>query len=463
MGPARLLGAMSALMLALRLYAATRVGFGDSEALYASYALHPQAAYLDHPCLVGILARAIGGGGAPTPMAAHLVTSVLATLVPWLGLVAARAAGAKPARATIAAIALACVPEIAVGLFALTPDLLLAVGWLGALALAAWGLRAEPRSTRSQMSLLGAGLVAGASCVAKVTALALVAALALSYAAPKARTRERGIWPWAGLVSGLVVFAPIVLFEAHLGWPMLRHRLVDTQAGAGPTASNVAAIVFGQLAYLSPLLAVLAAVVLRGAWRARAHAIGSASSGGAAPSPVSRRFGVAACATGLAMSLAAHAWVLVSPLARLLPASFDPRWDIASELFGWPEVVAAVRELPLPSGAESTAIVGPHWVVCAQLHAALGPRVPVGCATPIRDDFDDWFPRPAWQRAETVVFVTDTRFDVDPTSLLPLHGLVTHRTVPIDRGGRTMRVFTLSVFDRRSQTLLDRPKETLNP
>ena len=30
-----------------------RFGFGDSEALYACYALHPQPAYLDHPALIG--------------------------------------------------------------------------------------------------------------------------------------------------------------------------------------------------------------------------------------------------------------------------------------------------------------------------------------------------------------------------------------------------------------------------
>ena len=67
----------TAVFLALRLVAASRVGFGDSEALYASYALHPQPAYLDHPGLVGLLARAVGGGTAPTPDRAHLFTAVI--------------------------------------------------------------------------------------------------------------------------------------------------------------------------------------------------------------------------------------------------------------------------------------------------------------------------------------------------------------------------------------------------
>src|SRR5580698_11427148 len=88
------LRAATAAFLALRLVAAARVGFGDSEALYASYALHPQPAYLDHPGLIGSVARAIGGGTAPTPERAHIVTSLLATLVPWVMVLACRACGA---------------------------------------------------------------------------------------------------------------------------------------------------------------------------------------------------------------------------------------------------------------------------------------------------------------------------------------------------------------------------------
>src|SRR6185437_7409438 len=89
-GPARTealawmgLATLSCLFLVVRLLASIRVGFGDSEALYAAYAFHPQPAYLDHPGLVGVFARAVGGGTAPSPERAHAVTSVLATLVPW--------------------------------------------------------------------------------------------------------------------------------------------------------------------------------------------------------------------------------------------------------------------------------------------------------------------------------------------------------------------------------------------
>ncbi len=492
--PLRVLGALSLLLFAVRLYAATRVGFGDSEALYACYAMHPQPAYLDHPGLVGVVARMLGGGGAPTPHVAHLFTACASTLVPLLGAVAARAAGATWERAGIAGIVLVAAPEVTVGLFGLTPDLLLAFAWLGALALAADGLRAPVGSTRAAVSLLGAALVAGIGATAKVTAIPLVLALALTLASRHARAHARTLWPWAGLALGLLVLLPVAAYEARTGWPMLRHRLVDTQEGAGISLRNFSGLLGGQLAYVSPLLAWLAVKVGIATWRARdedavsrllgwsfalplavllpvalfsrvaephwlappllalpiAWARGPASlpSAPLAPVAIGRRFGFAALASGLAMSAAAHAWVLIPSLVRVLPASFDTRLDLATELYGWPDVVREVKALPLPSGAEDVVVVGPHWVECAQLHAALGPRVVVGCATPIPDDFDTWSPRAEWRRKESIVFVTDTRFDADPTRLFPDRTPVAGKTVTIHRGGRVARVFSIIVLEK---------------
>src|SRR5271169_5878751 len=92
------LGLLSCVLLGARLYAASQLGFGDSEALYASYALHPQPAYLDHPGLIGAFARLIGGGTAPSPLQAHVVTALLATAFPWGVALACRACGADARR-----------------------------------------------------------------------------------------------------------------------------------------------------------------------------------------------------------------------------------------------------------------------------------------------------------------------------------------------------------------------------
>lgn len=487
---------VSAVLLGLHVYAATKVGFGDSEALYASWAIHPQPAYLDHPGLVGVLARAIGENAAPTPLRAHLVTSSIAALVPWLAYATARAAGAERRASAIAGLAIAVVPEIAVGLFAMTPDLLLAPLWLGTLALASIALRAPAGTTKAASAYLGAGLLAGIACSAKVSGGLLVIALLATYASVALSKEEktssvRTIWPLAGLMAGAVVVFPVLAYEAKLGWPMLRHRFVDTQTGSGLALANLGALIGGQLLYVSPVLVWVAFVAARALFRDRKrdavarlfflsfaiplvplallciwspHAephwiapallvlpIGAARLADVA----SRRVFVGGAALAAALTLAAHAYVLLPSSASLLPATADPKVDIASELYGWPIAIDAVREqmktagTPFDPEGREVVVVGPHWTVCAQLQAAL-PGVRVGCATPIPDDFDRWLPRDEWRRAENVLFVTDNRYGGDGAEQLPGHVRASQARVRIMRGGRTSRIFELYLYSRRA-------------
>ncbi len=504
------LGAVSAALLAVRLHAAGAIGFADSEALYACYALHPQPAYLDHPGLVSLLARLIAQESLLTPLAAHRVTAVLATLVPWTMVLAARLAGAGWTASCVAGLALVAAPEISFGLFALTPDLPLAFAWIGALGLAAAGLRARPSSVRAAASLLFAGTLAGVACAAKVSGILLFVALAVTYASRPAREHARSVWPWAGLLAGALVVAPIALYEAAQGFPLLRHRLVDTQADAGPSLRNLGALAGGQLVYVSPLLLAAAALVALDLVRARRSGdpvtrlllVAWAVPGAAlvllclwsrvaephwlAPAllalpmhaalrqdapPVSRRLTWLAVASGLALSGVAHAWVLVPAAARLRPESADAALDIANELVGWPEAALAVREVvdearsddPHADGTSAAeprrgqpldvAVVGPFYTVCAQLEARLAREVAVGCDDPIRDDFDGWLPRATWRSAKSVIFVTDNRFNVDVEARFPRRYVVHSWTVPVARADRVVRTFRISLLVPRAVTL----------
>jgi hypothetical protein len=481
------LAAASGVLLIVRLYAAARVGFGDSEALYASYALHPQPAYLDHPGLVALAMRAVGGGTAPTPEAAHVVTAIGSSLLPWAMALACRAAGASWPRAAAAALVFALVPEIAIGLFAMTPDLLLAGAWIGTLACASFALRSPPGSARAAAAFASAGLLAGVAAASKVTGVALLLALAAAMAAPAARSHARTVAPWAGLAAGAMLLWPILSFETGHGWPMLRHRLVDTQAAAGFSIRNAAALVGGQLAYLSPLVAWLAALAARDLWRDRGDAVGTlllcacafplaalvplalwsrvaephwlappllalVPAAARAPRGPPRRLVVAAASLAAILVASVYAWVLAPDLVRLAPRSYDPRLDLANELYGWPQAVRAVREEALSSSTPGAArgevsVVGPHWIVCAQIEAALRGEFAVGCDTPVRDDFDDWWPRARWKSADVIVWVTDARFGPPPS--LPDYALQRLRHVTLERGGRAVRVFTIAVLARR--------------
>ena len=96
-----------------------------------------------------------------------------------------------------------------------------------------------------------------------------------------------------------------------------------------------------------------------------------------------------------------------------------------------------------------TWLVGPSWMVCAQLQAAL-PQANVGCATDHKTDFDGWAPPSRWKHADAIVFVTDDRMPVDASALVPGFHLERSTRVTLLRGGRVARTFKVSLLERRA-------------
>ena len=471
-------------LLAVRWYAARLVGFGDSEALYATYATHPQAAYLDHPGLIGALASSLGGGTAPSPEVAHIVTGALATAFPLLVLFVARRMGATPDRAAIAALVVAVTPEMAVGLFAMTPDLLLAYVWLAFLGTCALALEAEASSARATVLFLMAGVLAGVAATAKVTGALLMPAYLVVVA--RSERHRRTPWPWLGAGAGVLPIAALVRFEASKGFPMLHHRLVDTQAGSGLSLRNLGALLGGQLLYLSPVIAVLAVLVVRDLVRQRDTApllfwtfvlpivplvvlclwsrtaephwlapplLALPLFAAQHPPSVSRKLVIGGLASAAALSVAVYVWVVDPDLLHFAPKRYDSKVDITNELFGWKQASRAAdemqRDVALGGSGADVWLVGPSWMVCAQLAAAL-PLANVGCSTDKPTDFDDWASPARWRRADAIVFVTDDRMRVDPETLLPAFHTERSSHVTILRGGRVVRVFQLTLLEKRA-------------
>jgi hypothetical protein len=496
--------ALSVVALAVRFYAARTVGFGDSEALYASYALFPQPAYLDHPGLIGMIARWLGDGLAPSALVAHTMTAVATTLAPWATVLACRSLRATGRASLVAGLAVAVAPELSVGLFGMTPDLPLFYAWLAALALFGRALLSTAGSTEAAALFMAAGVALGIACASKVSGLTLGLALLLTLGARSTRPHARTIWPWAALALAAVVFAPVVLFEARTGWPMLRHRLVETQHDAGVSLRNAVAVLLGQTAYVSPVLCVSGIVLGRELLATRGRdvvrtllanavvvplvALGPlclwsrvAEPHWLAPvwlplplyfayragdpdallpgnpwAPLGPRMRRLGFRVGLAMTTLVYAWVLIPGLAALVPQkAYDPQLDIANELYGWREVANDVRQtvaaarfpISVPS---DVVVVGPVWMVSAQLRALLPARIPVGCVGAETADFATWYPHAVWARAEIVVFVHDNRQQVDRAALFHDRVLIESHTRTITRGGRVARVFTIDVLGRRA-------------
>lgn len=487
---ARVALVISVSLLAARLLLAEQVGFGDAEALYAVYALFDQATYLDHPGLVGWLGSLFAGAeGVPEPVVIHRFTAIAATTIPWLGGLAARAAGASWRGVLFAVIALLVVPEMAVGLFAFTPDLPLSAAWLGALGLAALALRSDPGSTKAFAGTVGAGLCTGLACASKVSGVLLAVALVATWASRPVRPRLRTFPPYAALVAGLLPTVPMILREASLGWPMLEHRLVHTQIGFGPSFRNLGALIGGQLLYLTPVVAVVVALlafdlVLRTRkdpvdrllfhatvvpfvalglltilsrvaephWVAPAYlglVLHLARRADDVPGVFGRKLAIGSVATALVAIALVFVVVRFPVLPKVLGDSYEAKVDLTNDLYAWRTGGRLVREnleRVRSTGIEDVTVVGPHWIVCAQVQAELGNLGRVGCQTPEGDDFQRVHPASEWQRDAVLLYVTDDRFPVDVKERFPDRAVQGVNRVGVRRGGvlvRTIRVVQL--------------------
>jgi len=472
----------------LRTYVAMVTAYGDAEALYASYAIFPQPAYLDHPGLIGLIARVIGQGSAPDPRDAHLVTTALATLLPWIGFAAARAAGASVVGGCFTLLVLALVPELAIGLYALSPDLPLALLWLGALGLAALATRATPKSFRALWTTLAVGAVVGLASLAKASGVLLGMALLVHSLTASQRARWRTVGPWAAVAVAVVLVAPVVVWEAREGYPMLHHRFVS-QADPTRALINLGVVLAGQLAYVTPPFLVGAWLVWRDLWRSRREDPVSAMLAWATVVPalpllllcmwsakaephwvapaflplavhvgrsgslIGRKLARSSLITGAAVTLLAFTWV-VTPLPVWLLGRYATH-DVSQDLYAW----GPGRDLLLEAVQRSVlethrmpVVVGPHWVVCAQAQALVARKIPVGCNSPRQDDFDRWLPRRQWLNAPVVLYVQDDRFPVAAANELPDRYVSAISRTNVQRGGRVVRSIRITRLEKSRET-----------
>jgi hypothetical protein len=382
---------------------------------------------------------------------------------------------------------LTIVPEFAVGLFAFTPDLPLAAAWLGALGLAAVALQSPPTSTKCFAATLGAGLCTGLACASKVSGILLAIALIATWASRPARSRMKTLAPYAAILAGTLVNLPMLVREASLGWPMLQHRLIHTQIGFGPSLRNLGALLGGQLLYLTPVVAIVVvllaidlakkdhqdpvdrllfnttippfavlAVLTLLSRVAEPHWVAPAYLGLAlhlarrtGTSLLSRKLAIAAVTTSLIAIASIFAFVRFPILQRVLGDSYEPKYDLVNDLYAWDsgaKLVDQSLQQIQDMGIDDVTVVGPHWIVCAQVQAALGRNVQVGCETPEGDDFQQIHPRSAWEHDSVLLYVTDDRFDVDLAERFPNRAVQGVNRVGVRRGGvlvRTIRVVQL--------------------
>lgn len=251
------LAALLVALTAIRTFFAASIGLSDDEAYYRLWSLAPALGYYDHaPMVAWFIAagRAVFGDTALGVRLMAIAGSLLGALVVWR--TASLLFGATVGRlATLFAVSM---PLLGAGAIVITPD---TPSTLFA-TLGLWAL-AELRTSRNAYWWLAVGLFAGLGLLSKYTNLFFGASILLWLIALKENRRWFLSWQlWAGGLLALLLFTPVVLWNAEHGWVSLAKQLGRVGHSKGFGLVYEAELFGAMLALLSPVIAVLAVVGL---------------------------------------------------------------------------------------------------------------------------------------------------------------------------------------------------------
>ncbi len=404
------------------------------EAYYWQWAQHLAWGYYDHPPLVAWLIAALGIRPAALLCGAGTVAAV------W-GL--ARDVHGSREAAWRAAALWSVVPVGVVAGVWNTPDTPLLLFW----ALSLWALWRE--------RWVLAGLACGLALLSKYPGVLL--SVAFVAAAVRLRRLPAGAWVTAGL--GVLLFLPVVLWNAQREWVGFAFQLKHGLGGEGGFAS-LGEYLAGQLALGGPVLLPLALVyAVRGpreqfllraaavvpllffgyaAFRTRGEANWPAAAyvaacvGVAGMRPVWFR---AAAFSGLALVLAVGSHLLV-PLLRF------ERDTLLARTHGWEELRRLAEPARLFPGADVAVVYAPSYQLASQV--ALYAGVTVDTAGPARrsSQYDLW-PRPEVAPGQDALWYSEGR---EPPEELTARFTSVEGPVELPADFRGRRVHTFQVW-----------------
>jgi 4-amino-4-deoxy-L-arabinose transferase-like glycosyltransferase len=407
-----------AVLTGLRLLLAARFPLAPDEAYYWVWSRALAPGYFDHPPMIALWIRAGTAIAGESPLGIRLLGPLGAALGSVLLWDAGRRLPLVCGAGLVAPVLLNATLAVGVGAILATPDAPLMLFWTAAL----WAM-ARIAGGGSGAWWLAAGLFVGLAAASKYTAALFAAAIALWLLAAGGAWRRRPE-PYAGGVVALIVFAPVLWWNAGHGWVSILKQ--GGRAGAWVPARApqfLAELVAGQFGLATPLIFVLlvagAAHASRRAWRMREpvstllaalaglpalvfvqHALGDRVQANwpviAYPAAALaaaglcgrgwRRLYLPAVALGLAMTAAVYVEAALAPLP--LPVRLNP---IALQTGGWRELAAAVEAARRQVGAGFVA--ADNYGLAAELARLLPDGVAVVAIGPRWANFN--LPRPA--------------------------------------------------------------------
>ena len=342
----------------LRLWVAAVIPLAPDEAYYRLWTFALAPGYLDAPPMVALMMRAGMAIAGNNPLGVRLLAPFTA-LIGSLFLMDA-VERMVPGKGQVAALLLNATLLFGAGAIILTPDTPLLLFWTASL----WALvRLEQSGDRRWW--FAAGIATGLALLSKYTAFLIFPACLIWLLGTRPQELRR--WePWAGLALALLIFSPVIAWNAAHHWASFAKqggRVFDFHPLRA--LQFMGELIGGQLGLATPLIAVLLVQGQVRAWRSRAvlpltltlvpvavfvfHALGDRVQGNwpaiiypaaalaAAIHPIRPRR--LAQAIGLGMGITLLVYIQAATALLPLPVRLDP---VARQLRGWSTMAHAL-------------------------------------------------------------------------------------------------------------------------
>ena len=243
--------AIIAALTAFRFWASAQIGLAPDEAYYWLWSRVPTAGYFDHPPMVAWWIWASTSVFGDTAFGVRVLSVVACAITSYAVFATARNLGLGGGISARGALWFNATILIGVGAILMSPDSPSVMFW----ALAVWVL-ADIRRTGTGWLWLLVGLFAGLGCLSKYTNLFLgVGVLLWLLVERDARRWFLSPWTWAGGIVAVLVFLPVLLWNADHDWMSFGKQFSRISA-EGIRLRYVGEFLASQIALLNPLIAV---------------------------------------------------------------------------------------------------------------------------------------------------------------------------------------------------------------
>jgi 4-amino-4-deoxy-L-arabinose transferase-like glycosyltransferase len=473
----------------VRLIIAALTPLFPDETYYWEWSRRLAAGYFDHPPMIAWLIRAGTTLAGDTPLGVRLFPG-MAGIVAALFVVAAAKRLAGDRAALLAAIVFAVMPLSAAGLVLATPDAPL----LAAAAATCYAvLRAlEPELSESASSKSAftwwciAGVALGVALTSKYTAVLVplgvfVALLVRRDLRP--RLREPG--PYVATAIALVIFSPVVVWNATHDWVSFAFQLQHGLGGvSGSAFRRELDLIGGQLALVSPILFVMMTLAIfrpsrlpplsallppiaitifaffmysatrrrvEANWPALAYIPGILLLAARAPTIAWDRWMRAGIGLAAVLTLVTY----VNTFTPILPV--PARRDPVARAAGWDDLARAVNRVyapRLPISSYRTHVAADRYQDASELafHLPNHPEVYALNLTTRPNQYDLWlsFPERAYARDGLIVALDDVAGEHPTLALLAPHfeRITRGDQIMLARNGDPVRYLRIWVLDR---------------